>query len=64
MKLFSVNHMCWILFHNMYASISDKIQQEFISKVGVIFILYRIVVIDMLDFKNSIWQLIYAKALI
>ena len=30
----------------MYASMPDKIQQEFISKVGNAFIFYHIVVID------------------
>jgi len=43
----------------MYASISDKIKQEIISKVGSVFIFYHIVVID----KNSIWLLIQTGTL-
>jgi hypothetical protein len=37
----------------MYALISDKIKQGIISNVGDVFIFYHVVVIDMLDFKNS-----------
>jgi hypothetical protein len=33
MKLFRVEHNHWTLFHHMYASIPDKIQQKIISKV-------------------------------
>jgi hypothetical protein len=58
MKLFSVERKHWTLFHNMYASNSNKIQQEIISKVGDVFIFYHIVLTDMLDFKNSIWRLL------
>jgi hypothetical protein len=39
----------------MYASISDKIEQECILKVYNVFILYHIVVINI--FKISIWRL-------
>jgi len=43
----------------------DKIQQEIISKVhvGDVFIFYHIVLTDMLDYKNSIWQLICTRTL-
>jgi hypothetical protein len=58
MKLFNIEHKHWTLFRKMHASIPDKIQQEIISKVGDIFIFYHIDLIDMMDFKNSIWQLI------
>ena len=36
----------------MYASISDNIQQEMISKVDDAFIVYHIFLIDTLGFKN------------
>jgi len=45
----------------MYASISDQIKQGIISSVGDVFIFYHVVVIDMLDFKNSIWWLIRTR---
>jgi hypothetical protein len=34
MKIFNVERKKWRLFRNMYASISDKIYQEIILKVG------------------------------
>jgi hypothetical protein len=52
-------HCAQVLFchniHEMYASISDKIEQECILKVYHVFILYHIVVINI--FKISIWRL-------
>ena len=45
-----------MLFCNIYAAISGKIQQEIISKVGNV---YLIVLNDMLDFKKSILHLIW-----
>jgi hypothetical protein len=44
-KLFNVEGKHWALFHNMYDSISDKIQQKIISKVYNVFIFYHIVLI-------------------
>ena len=52
-------HSAYTLFchniHEMYTSISDKIEQECILKVYHVFILYHIVVINI--FKNSIWRI-------
>ena len=65
-KLFSIERNHWTLFRNISASMPDKIQQEFISKVGNAFIFYHIVVqnvINMLIFKNSIWWLFRARTL-
>jgi len=47
----------------MHTSVLDKIHQEIISNVGDVFILYHFVLIDMLDFKNSIWWLIHFRTL-
>jgi hypothetical protein len=52
-----------MLFLKMYASISEKIQQEIVSEVDNVFIFYYIILIDMLDFKNSIWRLIHTRNL-
>jgi len=43
----------------MYDLVLGKIQQEIISKVGNVVTFYHIILIDMLDFKNSIWRLIH-----
>ena len=36
----------WTLFRDMHTSISDKMQQEIISKGGNVFIFYHIALID------------------
>jgi len=59
MKFFSVETLN--ITSHYYVSISDKIQQVVILMVGDVFIFYHVVFIDMLDFKNSIWQLICTK---
>jgi hypothetical protein len=58
MKLFNGERKYGTYFSSMYTSISDKIQQEIISNLGDAFDLYHIVLIDMLDFKNSLWWFI------
>ena len=65
MKFFCIERKYWTLFCIMQTSILDKIQQEIISKVhvGDVFIFYHIVLTDMLDYKNSIWQLICTRTL-
>jgi len=45
MKLFSIECKHWTLFCNLYASFSNKIQQEFFSKVDYVSIYYYIVAI-------------------
>ena len=46
MQLFSVERKHWTLFSNMYASSSNKIEQEIIPKEGDVLIFYHIVLID------------------
>jgi hypothetical protein len=43
MKLFSIERNHWSLFRNMYTYILEKIQQEIISKVCNIFILFQLI---------------------
>jgi len=43
MKPFSVERIYWTIFRNKYASISDKIQQQIISKVDDVCIVFHIV---------------------
>ena len=61
MKTFSVEHIYWTLFRNKYSSISDKIQQQIISKEGDVFIFCHTILIDMLGIKDSIWRLIHTR---
>jgi hypothetical protein len=55
MHIFSIvrKRFCCHNIHEMYTSISDKIDQECILKVYHVFVVYHIVVINMLDFENS-----------
>jgi hypothetical protein len=48
----------------MHTSVLDKIHQEIISNVGDVFILYHIVLIDMLDFKNMSFYDVYVAKVI
>jgi len=43
MKRFGVEPIYWTLFRNNYSSISDKIQQQIISKEGDVFTFCHIV---------------------
>ena len=61
MEPFSVEHIYWTLFRNKYSSISDKIQQQIISKEGDVFIFCHNILIDMLGIKDSIWRLIHTR---
>jgi hypothetical protein len=63
MKLFIIECKNWTLLSNLYASIFYKIQQDIIQEVSDIFIFYHIVLINMLNFKNSIWRLIRIRTL-
>ena len=60
MKLFIIECKNWTLLSNLYASIFDKIQQDIIQEVSDIYI----VLINMLNFKNSIWPLIGNRTLV
>ena len=59
LKIFNIECKSFTIFCNI-SSFLDKIQQEIISKVCDVFIFYHIVV-DKLDFKNSIWWLIQTR---
>ena len=59
MKLFIIECKNWTLLSYLYASIFDKIQQDIIQEVSDIYI----VLINMLNFKNSIWRLIRIRTL-
>ena len=45
----------------MYTSTLDKIQKQFFSKIGDVFIFYHVVFTGKLDFKNAIWRLIHIR---
>ena len=45
-ETFQRRRKCWTLFRDMHTSISDKMQQEIISKGGNVFIFYHIALID------------------
>ena len=65
MHIFRIVRKCFFChnIHEMYASISDKIEQECILKVYHVSILYHVVVINMLDFMNLTWRLIHTRIL-
>jgi hypothetical protein len=64
MKLFSVEYKTLDIISEHVHFNLDKIQQEIISKVGDGFIFYRIILINLLAIKNSLWWLIHTRTLI
>jgi hypothetical protein len=63
MKLFSVEYKTLDIISEHVHFNLDKIQQEIISKVGDGFIFYRIILINLLAIKNSLWWLIHTRTL-
>ena len=62
MKHFSIEHKLDVILQHA-SSNSNKIHQEIISKICKVFIFYRTVLIDMLNFKNLIWWLIRTRTI-